>query len=78
MVAVSVGWKLIGISFATGLAALVLGAFAFTMDSSRTRVLRRASVVLLVLAVITVIIVVIVGPGEWCGPGDAYEVPGCA
>jgi hypothetical protein len=32
----------------------------------------------MVLAVITVIIVMIVGPGEWCGPGDAYEVPGCA
>ena len=78
MTALSLGWKLIGLSFAMLSVTLLLGAFASTLESQRMRQLRRVSVGFAIVAAITLIVVVIVGPGPWCGPGDAYEVPGCA
>ena len=76
MGALSLGWKLIGLSCVTLVVAVVLSAFP--IPAPHRTVVRRAAAGLAIVAVITLMIVVIIGPGPWCGPGDAYKAPGCA
>lgn len=80
MLAVAVGWKLMGISVVALVVSAVAGVATFDRPAPSVGLVRfrRAAGALAVLALGTLVVIAIVGPGPWCESGDAYHVPGCA